>query len=159
MNDWFTLLTRLTQRLGSNHVYSSIFDRFLLWCTFYIQGRNWSNLATIRDQSCLNPIRIESRTQGDHEELKTLLQNCLISSRFNQELRYKEEEHCFIEEIPTKIAGHLIRWGPIDYHDCVMIVGHDPMISQSCDQCRVVWSWSKHPDACTSRPTIVEIVI
>ena len=45
-----------------------------------------SILAMIRDQSCLNMIAIESRMQGDHEELKNLLQNCLISSRFNQKL-------------------------------------------------------------------------
>ena len=40
----------------------------------------------INDQSYLNMIAIESRMQGDHEELKILLQSCLISSRFNQKL-------------------------------------------------------------------------
>ena len=42
-------------------------------------------------------IEIESRTQGDHKELKILLQNHLISSRFNQKLVYKENEQLFIE--------------------------------------------------------------
>ena len=72
------------------------------------KGRNRSNVATICDQSCLNLIGIDSRTQGDHEELKNLLQNCLVSSRFNQELRYKEVEHRFTKEIPAKIANRSI---------------------------------------------------
>ena len=50
------------------------------------KGRIRSILATIRDQSCLNLIGIESIMQGDHEELRILLQNRLISSQFNQEL-------------------------------------------------------------------------
>ena len=50
----------------------------------------------IRDQSCLNIIAIESRMEGDHEELKILLQNYLISSRFNQKLSYKDEEDDFL---------------------------------------------------------------
>ena len=49
-------------------------------------GRFRSILAMIRDQSCLNMIEIVSRMQGDHEELNILLQNRLISSRFNQKL-------------------------------------------------------------------------
>ena len=53
-----------------------------------------SILATIRDQSCLN-LRIESRRQGI---TKILLQNRLISSRFNQDLIYKGEEHQFLLE-------------------------------------------------------------
>ena len=48
-------------------------------------------LAMIRDQLCLNMIAIEFRTQGDHKELRILLQNWLISSRFNQNLSYKEK--------------------------------------------------------------------
>ena len=34
--------------------------------------------------------------QGDHEELKILLKNCLIASRFNQELREEERVHRFL---------------------------------------------------------------
>ena len=37
------------------------------------KGRLQSILTTIRDQSCLNMIAIESRTQGDHEELNIFL--------------------------------------------------------------------------------------
>ena len=72
------------------------------------KGRLRSNLAMIRDQSRLNLIAIESRTQGDHEELKIFLQNCLISSRFNQELKFKEEEHRFIGKIVVKIVDYSI---------------------------------------------------
>ena len=54
------------------------------------KGQFRSILATIRDQSHLNIIAIESRTHGDHDELEILLQKCVISSRFNQKLSYKE---------------------------------------------------------------------
>ena len=50
-------------------------------------------LTMIREQSCLNIIAIESRMQGDQEKLEILLQKCLISSRFNQKLSLKREEH------------------------------------------------------------------
>ena len=50
------------------------------------KGRFRSILAMIRDQSYLNMIVIESKTQGDHKELNIFLQKCLISSRFNQKL-------------------------------------------------------------------------
>ena len=59
----------------------------------------------IRDQSCLNLIAIEPRTQGDHKELTNLLQNCLISSRFNQKLCLQGEEHCFIGNFLRKIRA------------------------------------------------------
>ena len=42
-------------------------------------------------------ISIESIFQGDHIELKILLQNRLISSRFNRKLSLQREEHLFIE--------------------------------------------------------------
>ena len=51
----------------------------------------------IRDQSCVNTIAIESRTQGDHKEFNILLQNFLFVSRFNRKLVYKENEQLFIE--------------------------------------------------------------
>ena len=50
------------------------------------KGRIRSILVRICDQSYLNLIGIESRAQGDHEGLNILLQNFLISSRFNQKL-------------------------------------------------------------------------
>ena len=61
-----------------------------------------SNQATIRDQSCLNPIEIESKMQGDHKELKIMLQNCLISSRFNQELSRRREYIDIYKKIPCE---------------------------------------------------------
>ena len=82
---------------------------FSLYLHSTFKGRIRSNLATIRDQSRLNRIAIESRTQGDHKELRIFLNNHLIPSRFNQELSYKEEEHHFIGEIAAKITDRLIR--------------------------------------------------
>ena len=43
------------------------------------KGRFRSILTTIRDQSCLNMIAIESRTQGDHEELKIWFQTLKLN--------------------------------------------------------------------------------
>ena len=74
------------------------------------KGRFQSILSTICDQSWLNMIVIESRTQGDHEELKILLQNCLISSQFNQKLSYKERRTSIYRKISAKNEGRLIRW-------------------------------------------------
>ena len=90
------------------------------------KGRNRSNLAMIRDQSSLNPIRIESRMQGDHEELKILLQNCLISSRINQELLKRREYIGFYRRSPAKNTGRLIQWRRWDGHDFMKSVGHNP---------------------------------
>ena len=69
------------------------FPNFLFDVLSAFKGRFRSNLVTIRDQSGFNIIAIDSRMQGDHKKLKILIQNCLISSRFNQEFSYKEEEH------------------------------------------------------------------
>ena len=66
------------------------------------KGRFQSILAMIRDQSCLDMIAIESRTQRDHEELKILLQNRLISSRFNRKFCLQGEEHRFIGNFVQK---------------------------------------------------------
>ena len=38
----------------------------------------------------------------DHEELKILPKNCLIASRFNQELILEREEHHFIRKYPAR---------------------------------------------------------
>ena len=43
--------------------------------------------------------------QGNHEELKIMLQNCLISSRFNQELSLQRKEHHFIREMLRENRG------------------------------------------------------
>ena len=69
------------------------------------KGRIGSNLAMIRDLSCLNWITIKSRIQGDHEELRILLKNRLISSRFNQELLKRREDINFSRKIFAKNAS------------------------------------------------------
>ena len=65
----------------------------------------------ISQRFVINPASIRSKLslgcRRDHEEFTILLQNCLISSRFNQELSYIEEEHRFIEEIALKSRGQL----------------------------------------------------
>ena len=60
-------------------------------------------LATIHDQSYLNMITIESRTQGDHEELKILLVNCLTSSRFNRKLSLQRGRTSIYRKILQKL--------------------------------------------------------
>ena len=59
----------------------------------------------IRDQSYLNMIAIESIIEGDHEELKILLQNCLISSRFNQKLGLQRKNIGFYRKFHRKNRG------------------------------------------------------
>ena len=64
----------------------------------------------IHDQSCHNLIGIESKMQGDHEEFKILLENCLISSRLNQQLGLQRKNMAFfIENFIAKIADRTIR--------------------------------------------------
>ena len=81
---------------------------FLFGICSTFKGRIRSNIITIRDQSRINWITIESRMQEDHDELRIWLKNYLIPSGFNQELSYKEEEHRFIGEISAKIVDHPI---------------------------------------------------
>ena len=61
------------------------------------------------DESCLNLIAIESRTQGHHEELEILLQKCLISSRFNQKLSLKKERTSIYKNFIAKNPHGSIR--------------------------------------------------
>ena len=63
----------------------------------------------IRDQYCLNMIAIESRVQGDHEELNILIQNCLTSSRFNQKLSLERDRTSIYREIIAQNVGRPIR--------------------------------------------------
>ena len=57
----------------------------------------------------LNPalilIKIESKRGGDHKELKIFLSNRLIPSRFNQELRTKENTSFFYKRISARNVG------------------------------------------------------
>ena len=69
------------------------------------KGRIRSIIATICDQSCLNLIGIDSRTQGDHEELKILLQNYIISSPFNQELKLQRGRTSVFREKSLENGG------------------------------------------------------
>ena len=55
--------------------------------------------------SCFNGWGIESRKQEDHEELKIFLQNCLISSRFDQNLSLQGERTSIYREIRAKLVG------------------------------------------------------
>ena len=75
--------TKIRIQIASIEVY--LLGFFFNVCSAFT-GRFQSILAMIRDESYLNMIAIEFRMQGDHEELKILLQNLLISSRFNQKL-------------------------------------------------------------------------
>ena len=91
------------------------------------KGRFQWILATISDQSFLNMIAMESRTQEDYEELKILLQNCLISSRFSRKLSLQKEEHLFIEKTTQKMRAVRFAEGILDSHNCAKLVGYDPM--------------------------------
>ena len=76
----------------------------------------------------INPAPIGSQSSlngGDHEELKILLKNFLIPSRFNQELSYKGRIHRFLKgnfrenfRLSDPVGGGF------DGHDRTMIVGH-----------------------------------
>ena len=101
---------------------------FFFSLSLAFKGRIRSSLATARDQSCLNWITIESRTQGDHEELRILLKNHLISSRFNQDLLYKGGRTPFSRKFLAKSVGRLIRRRRINGRDRAIIMGHDPLI-------------------------------
>ena len=63
--------------------------------------------------------------RGDHEELKILLKNHLIPSRFNQELTKEEKIHQFLKGNFRENFGPFDPMeGLIDGHDPMMIVGH-----------------------------------
>ena len=74
-----------------------------------LKGRFQLILTMICGQSCLNMIAIESRKQGDYEELTNLLQNWLISSRFNQKFSMHRKNIVFIENFIAKITDRPIR--------------------------------------------------
>ena len=59
----------------------------------------------IRDESCLNMLAIEFRMQGDHEEVNIFLQNCLISSRFNQKLGLQRNNMGFYRKFHRENHG------------------------------------------------------
>ena len=105
------------------------------------KGQIQAFLAMICDQSCLNLIPIESRMQGDHEELRILLQKPLISSCFNQTLSLQREEDRFIEILMRKICAIRFAEGALDGCDCAKSVGHDctTQIPLLLDYCRSIF--------------------
>ena len=63
-------------------------------------------------------IAIESRRQGDHHELKILLENCLISSGFHEKGSDKERRTSIYRDFIAKIVGRLITcYFYINLHD------------------------------------------
>ena len=69
------------------------------------KGRFRSILAMIRDQSCLLRIAIESRMQVDHKDFKILVQNFLISLRFNQKLGLQRKNMAFYRTFHRENRG------------------------------------------------------
>ena len=63
----------------------------------------------IRDQSYLNMIAIESRTQGDQKELTNLHKNFLISSGFNRNLSLQRKRTSIYRDFIAKIVDRPIR--------------------------------------------------
>ena len=93
----------------------------------------------IRDQSPLDWLAIKSRTQ-DHEELKILLQNLLISSQFNQELRKRREYIGFKRKFSAKNMDRPFFGEIWAVRSCEIggIVGHDAGFSM-LDFCRPIF--------------------
>ena len=55
--------------------------------------------------NCFNGCGIESKKQENHEELKIFLQNCLISSRFNQKFGLQRKNMGFNRKFHRKNRG------------------------------------------------------
>ena len=98
-------------------------------------------------------IAIESRMQGDHDELKILLQKCLISSHFNQKFSLQGGRISICIKIIAIKAVHPIRlrrferlkwreiggpqshdvdstslqFRPFDLHRCILMKPHVPL--------------------------------
>ena len=69
-----------------------------------------------RYESCLNLIAIESRTQGNCDELKIYLQNCLIASRLIKSCLEEENTSVFKGDFlqETRTVRFAIRFEPSD---------------------------------------------
>ena len=55
--------------------------------------------------TCFNGCGIESRKQENHEELKIFLENCLISSRFDQKLGLQRKNIGFYRKFHCENRG------------------------------------------------------
>ena len=79
-------------------------------------------LDEINEEFAINPAPIASqlsRDRGDQEELKILLEICLIQFRNQSKLKkIREDTSSFKGEFPPDFEGHLMRSGSgIDGHD------------------------------------------
>ena len=96
-------------------------------------------------------IAIESRMQGDHDELKSLLKKCLISSCFIQKFSLKRRDHQFIDKSSRKMRAFRVAEDWLEDHDVATsraISGHDPTTWAPLilDLCRLIFirvsTWS-----------------
>ena len=71
-------------------------------------------------------IAIESRTQGDHEELMIFLHKHLILSLFNQKLSLRKRENIDLQSFITKFRAVQFAEGALDGCNCMKLMGHDP---------------------------------
>ena len=119
------------------------------------KGRFWSILAMNHDESCLNLIAIKSRTQGNCDELKICLQNCLIALRLIKSYLKEENTSFFKESFREKCGPSVSRWDrsrPIvqnQWNRGPWCGPHSLLISP-------IQSWLESLDASTCRPTIFD---
>ena len=90
-------------------------------------------------------ITIESRTQGDHEELKIFSLKILNFFTFQSKVVYKKEGHLFIEKLSRKLQAVRFAKGALDGRDHAKLVGHDPMTRIPLLSISSVRSSSVHP--------------
>ena len=130
----------------TNPIYAKIWLQFTrieeYWLSFFcgrrsaLKGRIQSNPKINHDESYLNWITIKSRTHGNRDELKIFLKNCLIASRFNQELNLERKNIGIYKKKPTENSGPFdlkqIGWtATIACMRCPMIPRRGPMIAFS----------------------------
>ena len=94
---------------------------FFLGVRSSFKGRIRSNQAMNHNKSYLNLIAIESRMQGNRDELKICLQNGLIASRLIKSCLEKENTSVFKEDYPRRIHAvcFAMRFAPSDFSKSV----------------------------------------
>ena len=121
------LLTWLTWRLGfKSRGLKSISLVSSLMCIRHSMGDSdqFSQRFVINPTSIWWHMSLECR---DHEEVNILLQKCLISSHFNQNLSLQGGRTAIYRKIIAINAVRPIRWRRLDGWDGAKSVGHDPM--------------------------------